>query len=108
MQDHGPGIPPDQRERIFDRFYRTDAARDRASGGTGLGLAIVRAIVEAHGGRVQASVGVGGGAHIDLELPRFTPFTSDTAAGPSRARATIHTPGRLCPLASPLRGSLSS
>ena len=94
MQDNGPGIPPDQRERIFDRFYRTDAARDRASGGTGLGLAIVRAIVEAHGGRVQASVGVGGGAHIDLELPRFTPFTSDTAAGPSRARATIHTPGR--------------
>jgi two-component system OmpR family sensor kinase len=94
MQDNGPGIPPDQRERVFDRFYRTDGARDRASGGTGLGLAIVRAIVEAHGGRVRASVGLAGGARIDLELPRFTPLSSDTAAGPSRPRDTIRAPGR--------------
>ena len=54
VEDDGPGIPADQRERVFDRFHRTDAARDRASGGTGLGLAIVRAIAEAHGGRVAA------------------------------------------------------
>lgn len=53
VEDDGPGIEPDQRERVFDRFYRTDTARDRASGGTGLGLAIVRAIAEAHGGRVE-------------------------------------------------------
>ena len=51
----GPASRPQQRERVFDRFHRTDAARDRASGGTGLGLAIVRAIAEAHGGRVSAS-----------------------------------------------------
>ena len=64
---------PRQRERVFDRFHRTDAARDRASGGTGLGLAIVRAIAEAHGGRVSASASAAGGARIELELPRFTP-----------------------------------
>jgi two-component system OmpR family sensor kinase len=73
VEDDGPGIPVDQRERIFDRFHRTDAARDRASGGTGLGLAIVRAIAEAHGGRVTAGVAPEGGARIALELPRFSP-----------------------------------
>jgi two-component system, OmpR family, sensor kinase len=71
VEDDGPGIPADQRERVFDRFHRTDGARDRASGGTGLGLAIVRAIVEAHGGRVTAGAAPDGGARIALELPRF-------------------------------------
>jgi signal transduction histidine kinase len=54
VEDDGMGIPEDQLEHVFDRFHRTDAARDRASGGTGLGLAIVRAIAEAHGGAVAA------------------------------------------------------
>jgi two-component system OmpR family sensor kinase len=78
VQDDGPGIPAEQRERVFDRFHRTDAARDRASGGTGLGLAIVRAIAEAHGGRVSASESFAGGARVELELPRFTPAASST------------------------------
>jgi two-component system, OmpR family, sensor kinase len=73
VEDDGPGIPVAQRERIFDRFHRTDAARDRASGGTGLGLAIVRAIAEAHGGAVAAGRSPEGGARIEIELPRFTP-----------------------------------
>ncbi|HWX45791.1 MAG TPA: HAMP domain-containing sensor histidine kinase [Solirubrobacteraceae bacterium] len=73
VRDDGPGISPEQRERVFDRFHRTDAARDRASGGTGLGLAIVRAIAEAHGGRVAATAAEGGGARMELDLPRFTP-----------------------------------
>jgi two-component system, OmpR family, sensor kinase len=77
VQDDGPGIAPEQRERVFDRFHRTDAARDRASGGTGLGLAIVRAIAEAHGGRVSASPSAAGGARIELELPRFTPASTN-------------------------------
>lgn len=69
VEDDGPGIPAEQRERVFDRFHRTDAARDRASGGTGLGLAIVRAIAEAHGGSVSAGPSPSGGACIVLELP---------------------------------------
>jgi two-component system, OmpR family, sensor kinase len=73
VEDDGPGIPPDQRERVFDRFHRTDTARDRASGGTGLGLAIVDAIAKAHGGRVSASESPAGGARIELVLPRFAP-----------------------------------
>ena len=71
VEDDGPGIPADQRERIFDRFHRTDAARDRASGGTGLGLAIVRAIAEAHGGRVAVGHRPEHGTKIELELPAF-------------------------------------
>ncbi len=73
VEDDGPGIPMAQRERIFDRFHRTDSARDRASGGAGLGLAIVRAIVDAHGGRVSAGRSSEGGARIEIELPRFAP-----------------------------------
>ncbi len=72
VEDDGPGIPPDQRERVFHRFHRTDAARDRASGGTGLGLAIVRAIADAHGGSVSAGGSPDGGARMEIELPGFT------------------------------------
>ncbi len=72
LADNGPGIPLHQRERIFERFHRTDSARDRASGGTGLGLAIVRAIAIAHGGRISAGERPGGGARVALELPGFT------------------------------------
>jgi two-component system, OmpR family, sensor kinase len=72
VEDDGLGIPPDQRERVFHRFHRTDAARDRASGGTGLGLAIVRAIADAHGGSVTADESPEGGARFELELPGFT------------------------------------
>ncbi|MHB1807963.1 MAG: sensor histidine kinase [Solirubrobacteraceae bacterium] len=73
VEDDGPGIPPEELERVFERFHRTDPARSRASGGIGLGLAIVRAIAEAHGGSVEASRGRTGGARIELSLPRFTP-----------------------------------
>jgi signal transduction histidine kinase len=69
VEDDGPGIAPDQRERVFHRFHRTDSGRDRASGGTGLGLAIVRAIADAHGGTVTAGSSPEGGARFELELP---------------------------------------
>jgi two-component system, OmpR family, sensor kinase len=72
VEDDGPGIPLDQRERVFDRFHRTDSARDRATGGSGLGLAIVRAIAEAHAGCVTASGSARGGAKITLEFPGFS------------------------------------
>jgi two-component system, OmpR family, sensor kinase len=71
IEDDGPGIEVDERERVFDRFHRTDTARDRASGGAGLGLAIVRAIAQAHGGRVLAGPGQDGGARLELRLPGF-------------------------------------
>ena len=50
VADEGPGIPPDEAERVFERFHRVDAARAARDGGTGLGLAIARWIVDAHGG----------------------------------------------------------
>ncbi len=84
VEDDGPGIPGDQRERIFDRFHRTDAARDRASGGTGLGLAIVRAIAEAHGGSVSAGDSALGGACLELELPGFAGYGTIAAAPAKR------------------------
>jgi heavy metal sensor kinase len=68
IEDEGPGIPPELRERVFDRFYRVDASRTRATGGSGLGLAITREIVEAHGGRVRAEGRMPGSAFV-LELP---------------------------------------
>lgn len=60
VSNHGAGIPEDQLERIFDRFYRIDPARARRDGGAGLGLAIVRSIMTSHGGRVEASSRPGG------------------------------------------------
>lgn len=81
VEDDGPGIPADQRERVFDRFQRTDRARDRASGGAGLGLAIVRAIAEAHGGTVRATEAPAGGARIELELPGFSKARRQPAGG---------------------------
>jgi signal transduction histidine kinase len=72
--DDGPGIPPDERARIFERFHRTDAARNRNSGGTGLGLAIVGAIAEAHGGIARAGEPASGkGAVVELILPGYEP-----------------------------------
>ncbi|HEX5115708.1 MAG TPA: HAMP domain-containing sensor histidine kinase [Pseudonocardiaceae bacterium] len=69
VADKGPGLPPDQAERVFERFYRADPARGRANGGTGLGLAIVAAIVAAHGGRVEVQTSVGVGTTFRVLLP---------------------------------------
>lgn len=69
VSDDGPGIPADQLDRIFDRFYRTDEGRARDRGGSGLGLAIARAIVEAHGGRIHADSTPGAGTTISFDLP---------------------------------------
>jgi two-component system OmpR family sensor kinase len=70
--DDGPGIPVGERERVFERFHRTDPGRSRAAGGAGLGLAIVRAIAEAHGGDVRAAEPRDGdGARVELVLPGF-------------------------------------
>jgi signal transduction histidine kinase len=67
--DRGPGIPPDELPRIFERFYRLDASRSRATGGAGLGLSIVRQLVAAQGGRVWAETEIGVGSTFSFTLP---------------------------------------
>jgi two-component system OmpR family sensor kinase/two-component system sensor histidine kinase BaeS len=69
VTDTGPGIPAKDLPHVFDRFYRGDAARDRASGGSGLGLAIARALVEAHGGTIEVESTVRQGTTFLVELP---------------------------------------
>lgn len=86
VDDDGPGIPEAERERIFDRFHRTDGSRSRALGGSGLGLAIARAIVLAHGGRIWADQSPEGGARIAFELPLFAGHLT-AAAGRRGPRA---------------------
>ncbi len=66
IADRGPGIPPGDEQRIFDKFYRAQTADAR---GVGLGLAICRAIIEAHAGRIWATNRPGGGATFAFTLP---------------------------------------
>lgn len=70
VEDSGPGIPPGEREYIFERFYRVDRSRSRARGGTGLGLAIVKHLVQLHGGEIEVAEGRTGGALFRFYLPR--------------------------------------
>lgn len=82
--DQGPGIPTDQRERIFERFYRLDAARSRDTGGSGLGLAIVKHVAADHGGRVDVWSTPGKGATFTLVLPE----AAEQPAGQPTSTAT--------------------
>jgi len=70
VTDTGIGIPESDLERIFERFYRVDAARSREAGGTGLGLAIARHIVDAHGGRIWVESAIGQGSRFHFSIPR--------------------------------------
>jgi heavy metal sensor kinase len=67
--DEGPGIPPEDQAHVFERFWRADESRSRASGGSGLGLAIVRQIVENHGGAITVRSEPGRGARFTIRLP---------------------------------------
>jgi two-component system OmpR family sensor kinase len=69
VTDHGPGMTTEQAHRVFERFYRTDQARTRATGGSGLGLAIVNALVSAHGGMASVRTAPGKGATFRIALP---------------------------------------
>jgi two-component system, OmpR family, sensor kinase len=77
VEDDGPGMTADQARRVFERFYRADQARNRASGGTGLGLAIVAGLVDVHGGTVSVRTSPGEGADFEVKLP----LSPDARAG---------------------------
>jgi len=68
--DEGPGLPPDQFEKVFEPFYRVEASRNRDTGGTGLGLAIAKNVVELHGGRIALGNRAEGGLEAVVTLPR--------------------------------------
>ncbi len=84
VEDKGPGMESSDAARIFERFYRADASRTRASGGTGLGLSIVDSLVRAHGGRVSLTTAPGRGCCFRVSVPRFI----DTAIDVSPAQPT--------------------
>ncbi|MCX6459897.1 MAG: ATP-binding protein [Actinobacteria bacterium] len=71
--DHGPGLQADDAAHVFDRFYRAESARTRATGGSGLGLAIASALVTAHAGRIGVQSPAGGGSIFWVELPTANP-----------------------------------
>lgn len=69
VRDTGPGIPPDQQERIFERFYRLDQSRARHTGGSGLGLAICREVLALHGGSISIASSSAAGTTVDIRVP---------------------------------------
>lgn len=86
IHDTGAGIPPESLSRIFDRFYRSDAARQQSQGESGLGLAIARALVEAHGGSIAVSSELGAGTTFTISMPTIVEDTSastDAITAPS-------------------------
>ena len=91
VTDQGPGIPAADQERIFERFYRVDAARSRSTGGTGLGLSIVKHICANHGGDVTVWSQEGQGSTFTMRLPAADdPIPSDGAHRAAGARKGEH------------------
>jgi two-component system OmpR family sensor kinase len=81
--DDGPGIPADLRDRLFERFVRGDASRNRAAGSTGLGLSIAHAVVTAHGGTLTVGGTAGGGTTFTVRLPAAPPDDAPARTAPS-------------------------
>jgi signal transduction histidine kinase len=71
VEDEGPGIPEDERQRVFEPFVRLESSRNEATGGTGLGLTLVKAIAESHGGAVKLENRPGGGLRARMHLPKL-------------------------------------
>jgi two-component system OmpR family sensor kinase len=86
VRDHGPGLPSDENDELFERFWRAESGRERGKAGAGLGLAIVAGIVAAHHGEVHAENAPGGGARFTVRLP------TGPASGPAPAPADAATP----------------
>jgi signal transduction histidine kinase len=77
VTDTGPGIPVEQQERIFERFFRLDQSRARHTGGSGLGLAICREVLGLHGGTIRVRSSTAGGTAIEIRLPGRGPNARD-------------------------------
>ena len=93
VRDHGPGLTPEQAQRVFERFYRVDASRRRGQGGgSGLGLSIVSAVVTAHGGGVQVLPTPGGGATFRVTLPARADGAPGAGQAPDPVAETAVTP----------------
>jgi two-component system OmpR family sensor kinase len=88
VRDHGRGLPSDDTDALFERFWRSDPGRERGRGGAGLGLSIVAAIVDGHHGRVSAANAPGGGASFTISLPAAEPESAPAAPAPPKASAT--------------------
>jgi signal transduction histidine kinase len=71
VEDEGPGIPENERQRVFEPFVRLESSRNEETGGTGLGLTLVKAIAEGHGGDVRLETRPGGGLRARMHLPRL-------------------------------------
>src|SRR5690606_3003095 len=90
--DHGEGIPPQLREKIFQRFWRADTSRTRETGGSGLGLAIVAGIVAKHDGHVEVLETPGGGATFRVSIPLLHTAETLESSPDADAPATRTTP----------------
>jgi heavy metal sensor kinase len=90
VADSGPGIPPEHAEKIFERFYRIERDRSRASGGVGLGLAIARWAVELNGGRIELDASPGAGSTFRIILPRSRQATSQLKQQPQTGASPAH------------------
>ncbi|NMH99263.1 HAMP domain-containing histidine kinase [Pseudonocardia sp. K10HN5] len=107
VADDGPGVPPADRARVFERFVRLDEARSRGDGGAGLGLAIVAEVVAAHGGSVEVDEAPGGGALFRVRLPvaEEAPDADRTGALPRTAPAAPSPVRRPSPAPRPPAGA---
>ena len=92
VTDQGPGIPQDEQDRIFERFYRVDAARSRQTGGTGLGLSIVKHVISNHGGEVTVWSQPGQGSTFTVRLPELEETAADKTGGTNEG--TLSAPGQ--------------
>ena len=81
VEDSGEGIAPEEIPLLFERFYRVDPSRSRATGGVGLGLTIVKQLVEAHGGVIHAESTQGQGSRFIFELPLATDEAGESSGG---------------------------
>jgi two-component system phosphate regulon sensor histidine kinase PhoR len=95
VSDTGIGIPRADQSRIFERFYRVDAARSREVGGTGLGLAIAKHLIEAQGGRIWVESEIGKGSHFHFSVPIFDIHGAMHSATPSTTVQARHNRGRI-------------